>query len=157
MMMIVLILLWEQLMSKHIDYRVHDMVERFTNDMWFIGNVRDNYISMVPRYAKRYLGGNTIMWGGITSWYFLAQLSVVFSILVILGITVIYYTFSEYSRTKHGRIMFSFHNNTMFCDGVVGYDKTRIRRITKKMKIDVVFSHFPSFTRQMPIHFYRRR
>ena len=140
-----------------LDYNVHDMVEYFTNDMWVIGNIRDTYISVKPRHYKRYPSGGVIIWGGILSLYFLSLLPFVFALLIVSGITMVYYIFSVYSRTKHGSILFSYSNNTIFCDGAIGYDRTRIKRIANRMKVDVVFSPLPDITTPINSDYKRRR
>lgn len=140
-----------------LDFKVHDMVESFATDMWVIGNVRENHICVKPRHSKEYPGGGTVMWGGILLLHFLSQLHLLIALLVVSGITAVYYSFSVYSRTKHGVILFYYHNNTMFCDGVIGYDKTRIKRIAKKMNIDVVFLCSSRLSIPISSHYNRRR
>ena len=142
---------------KKLDYEVHNMVESFTNEMWVIGNIRDTYISVKPRHSKHYPGGGFIMWGGILSLYFLSQLHFVFSLLVVSSLTAVYYFFSSYSRTKCGSIIFYYNNKIIFCNGAIGYDRIRIKRIAHKMKIDVVFSILHDITTPKYTHYKRRK
>ena len=97
------------------------------------------------------------MWGGIILGYFLYLLPLVISVPVATVITILYHYFSFYSRTRHGCILFYFKNKKLFADGAIGYDKTRIKRIANKMKVDVVLRNLTDITTPIYHHHKLRR
>lgn len=126
-------------MVQKIDYKVHVIADEFSSDVWAFNNMQSSYISMRPRNDFVMLGGGVLMWGIILVGYVLVSLPYIISIPLVVVSYMFYRYFSLSSRQRDGFIQFRQYNDELICIGAHGLDRTRIKHLSAKHNMNVVF------------------
>ena len=128
-------------MLQKIDDNVHLIVADFVSDVWTINHIRDTYISVKPRNDYVIPGGGLLMWGSIYVGAFLMSLPYLISIPLVILSGLLFNYYSLTSRQRGGSIQFRQHHENLICIDAHGVDRKRIKKLSAKYNMNVIFEH----------------